>query len=116
MNSSYCLKNRQAPVLSCIACGTLPKLSALARVIISPSGAPPAVVCGPCSQRADADPQHRRALEVCAASGVPFKAIKRLFVQLGVFEVPTTLEGIDDAVGLPAGSAAAAAAALRGGR
>lgn len=100
----------------CIGCGAIPLPGTLASVIASPYGVPQAVACAACCQRAAADPQFRRALEVCAASGVPYGQIERIFAGIGVANVPITGEGIDDAIGLPVGSVAAAAAALRGGR
>ena len=100
----------------CIGCGAIPLSGTQASVIASPYGVPQAVACAACCQRATADPKYRQALEICAASGVPYRQIERVFAGIGVFEVPATPEGIDDAIGLPAGSVAAAAAALRGGR
>ncbi|GEM_PF-5762298 len=69
---------------------------------------PSAFVCPSCTRRANRSRKHRKRLERAIAAGVTLADVKRAFVGLGVFDLPTDLAGFDDAFGLPPGSTAAA--------
>ena len=111
MNAIYA-PGAGAPVYTCIGCGG--GTSAVGASLIEASnGALKAAVCAACTTRAGADANYRTALEMCTAAGLQFRSMERLFASFGVFEVPVTLEGIGEAVGLPPGPFAAAFGARR---
>lgn len=99
MNDTYRPASGQVSRFACIGCMAGLTLGAPAMGIQPPRGRL-ALVCMACADRAMADDQHRQRLEACAAAGVPFPKAERLFVSVGVFEVPTTAEGIAEAFGV----------------
>lgn len=90
---------------SCTGCGA-PTGAPGSATVTTPAGRL-AYACPACNIRTQREPRFRRQFEGAAASGLPLPEVSRVYLAMGMHEVPTSAEEFDAALRLPPGTSAA---------